>query len=109
MKSEVILIKVFNLTETATPLWQINDFHIGLVSSAGEHYSSIIYQANVQYTSKFNKNATIALIVKIISSKVNKLTDDSSFDTELRMYMNTVPDMQRLFGLIGEDVQIAPA
>lgn len=71
---------------------------------SGDHHASTIYKATVKYSSKFNNDALIKLIVKTVIS----LSDDNSFDTELNMYLNTVPDMQRLLSQNGEKVELAP-
>lgn len=39
---------------------------------------------------------------------VNSLSDANSFDTELNMYLNTIPDMQRLLSQNGEKIELAP-
>lgn len=39
---------------------------------------------------------------------VNSLSDNNSFDTELNMYLYTVPDMQRLLSQNREKVELAP-
>ncbi|CAO1335686.1 unnamed protein product [Diamesa hyperborea] len=72
--------------------------------NSGEHNASTIYKATVKFSSKFNNDALIKLVVKI----VNSLSDSNSFDTELNMYLNTIPDMQRLLSQNGEKIELAP-
>lgn len=92
------MIQVFKIS------FKISNISVAKSENSVDHYASTIYKATVKYSSKFNNNALIKLIVKI----VNSLKGDNSFDIELNMYLNTVPDMQRLLSQNGEKVELAP-
>lgn len=96
--------------------------------NSGEQYASTIFKATVKYADKFRSDQVMKLFVKLIVPKVNAFSDENSFDTgktnnrklnkqikyfvmfvqELNMYVNTLPDMQRLLSLNGEKVELAP-
>ncbi|XP_058447894.1 uncharacterized protein LOC131428187 [Malaya genurostris] len=86
----------------------VGDLLISVHANAGEHYTSTIYRANVRYRSK-GKTEPIALIIKLVSSKVNKLTDESSFENELHHYKNVIKPMQDLLKQAGvEHFELGP-
>ncbi|EDS35002.1 conserved hypothetical protein [Culex quinquefasciatus] len=86
----------------------VEDFFINLHANAGEHYASTIYRAQVSYRSR-GKVEPIALVIKLITSKVNQLADDSSFENELNLYKNLLNQMQNLLKKAGvEGAQLAP-
>lgn len=93
--------------------------------NSGEQYASTLFKATVKYANKFQSDAFTKLFVKFVVPKVNAFSDDNSFDTgvafvgwfrgstwnlflELNMYLNTLPDMQRLLSQNGEKIELAP-
>lgn len=99
-------------------------------ANTAEQYASSIFKATVKYVNKFGDGVT-KMFVKLVLPKVNAFSDENSFDTgkkiakkklvnrnltndfelhvsELNMYVNTLPDMQRLLSQGGEKIELAP-
>lgn len=86
----------------------VKDFFISLHTDASEQYASTIYRATLSYCIK-GKIESLAVVIKLISSKVNQLADASSFENELNLYKNFISPMQSLLTHTGcTDVQLAP-
>ncbi|CRL06669.1 CLUMA_CG019570, isoform A [Clunio marinus] len=86
----------------------IADFSVAASANTGEQYASTIFKATVKYANKFQSDAVTKLFVKLVVPKVNAFSDENSFDTELNMYINTLPDMQRLLSMTEKKVELAP-
>ncbi|XP_053671379.1 uncharacterized protein LOC128721632 [Anopheles nili] len=82
---------------TADRTLEVDDVQLALQGNAALQYASTIYQAIVSYRSRGNAES-IKLIVKLISSKVNSVTDESSFDTELNVYRDYLAKVDSVFG-----------
>uniref|UniRef100_A0AAG5CV28 CHK kinase-like domain-containing protein n=1 Tax=Anopheles atroparvus TaxID=41427 RepID=A0AAG5CV28_ANOAO len=76
---------------------EVEDVHLALHGNAAQQYASTIYRATVSYRSR-GKTESIKLIVKLMTSKVNSVADESSFDTELSVYRDVLPKMQATQG-----------
>lgn len=105
---------------------QITDVNVAAAAVSREQYASTTFKVTVKYVNKFQSDAFTKLFVKIVVPKVNAFSDGNSYDTgkryeiidsifykicsfqELNMYVNTLPEMQRLFSLNGENVELAP-
>lgn len=86
----------------------VKDFFINLHANASGHYASTVYRANVSCCTK-GKTESVALVIKLISSKVNQSADGLSFENEFSMYKNLVTPMQSLLKQAGvENAQLAP-
>lgn len=86
----------------------VEDFFISLHTDASEQYASTIYRATLSYWTK-GKIESLAVVIKLISSKVNQLADASSFENELNLYKNFISPMQNLLAQAGcADAQLAP-
>ncbi|XP_058817297.1 uncharacterized protein LOC131680600 [Topomyia yanbarensis] len=86
----------------------VEDLLLCVHANVGEHYASTIYRANVQYRSQ-GKIEPIALIVKLVTSKVNKFADNSSFENEVHQYRNVINPMQDLLKQAGaENYELCP-
>lgn len=78
----------------------VEDFFISLHTDASEQYASTIYRATLSYCIK-GKVESLAVVIKLISSKVNQLADASSFENELNLYKNFISPMQELLSQAG--------
>lgn len=86
----------------------VEDFFISLHTDASEQYASTIYRATLSYCTK-GKTESLAVVIKLISSKVNQFADASSFENELNLYKNFISPMQNLLSQAGcENALLAP-
>lgn len=86
----------------------VEDFFISLNNDSSTQYASTIYRATVSYWIK-GKVDHIALVIKLISSKVNQLADANSFQNELNLYRNYISRMEDLLAQAGySDLHLAP-
>lgn len=80
----------------------------------GEHYASVMFRAEVIYDSKANntKNNTIKLILKTMpmeeGAKMELLKETTAFKTEMRMYEEVLPQMERHLAAVGDKTVIGP-
>ncbi|KAL7047622.1 hypothetical protein ACKWTF_003058 [Chironomus riparius] len=86
----------------------ISEFNVAPSNNSQEHYASTIFKATVKYANKFNCEEVTKLLIKLVVPKAIAFSDENSFDTELNMYLSTLPDLQRLLNQNGENVQFAP-
>ncbi|XP_055544367.1 uncharacterized protein LOC129729655 [Wyeomyia smithii] len=86
----------------------VEDFFISVQRNAAEQFASSIYRANVRYRSK-GKVEPAALAVKLVSSKVNRSSDELSYENESHKYRDVVNQMQDLLKQAGEsNYQLTP-
>ncbi|ETN60249.1 hypothetical protein AND_008130 [Anopheles darlingi] len=76
---------------------KVTDVHLALHGDASQQYASTIYRACVSYQSR-QKAETVNLVVKLVASKVNSITDESSFETELSVYRDVLSKMESILG-----------
>lgn len=82
------------------------------VAKQSDSFSSVIFRAQVDYSSKQNADATISVIVKTTpfeeGAKKDFLSKMPFFDTEISMYQNTLSEMERVLKAAGEPQILAP-
>jgi hypothetical protein len=61
-------------------------------------------KAHVEFTSLSTKSGSKDMVIKLIEAKTNALVDATAFETEIRMYLSTIPEIEK--SLEGE--KIAP-
>lgn len=123
----------FNKDELVPPDWLKEDFFQTVLRSynkdetvivkssiitpgtkPGEHFASIMFKAKVTYDSTKNNlsNEIIQLILKTIpiadGVKMELLKKSSAFPTEMKMYCEIIPEMERLLAKIGDPTVISP-
>lgn len=90
----------------------INDLVIRPGTKPGEHYSSIMFRVEVNYVSKTSEKNVIQLILKTVpieeGHKMDLLKESTLFKTEMRVYEEILPEMQRLLASINDPSKIAP-
>lgn len=80
----------------------------------GEHYSSIMFRAEVMFSSQGTDGCSvnIKLILKTVpieeGHKMDLLKESTLFKTEMRVYKEILPEMQRLLASINDTTTIAP-
>ncbi|XP_063707881.1 uncharacterized protein LOC134836624 [Culicoides brevitarsis] len=78
----------------------------------GEHYASVMYRTEVTFDCAASKNNVIKLILKTMpfeeGHKKQFLQETTAFKTEMRMYGEVLPEMQRLLRSINDQTVIAP-
>ncbi|XP_063695576.1 uncharacterized protein LOC134826987 [Culicoides brevitarsis] len=81
-------------------------------TKAGEHYTSIMFKAKVFYDSKNVSENSMDLILKTIpveeGHKMDLLKESTVFKTEMRIYGEVLPEMQKLLKQIDDETIIAP-
>lgn len=87
---------------------EIAQFSLRAGTRGGDNYASSIYRCIISYKSKKRLVPHAELIVKTISSKMNSLADEISYDIEVDMYQNVIPKMEESLKEIGEAWNIAP-
>ncbi|XP_049284916.1 uncharacterized protein LOC125764589 [Anopheles funestus] len=85
---------------TADRSLEVEDVHLAVHGNIAQQYASTIYRACVSYRSR-GKAETIKLIVKLITSKVNSLADELTYDTELKVYRDF---LRKMNALLSDDV-----
>ncbi|XP_053691218.1 uncharacterized protein LOC128739747 [Sabethes cyaneus] len=89
-------------------LLTVEDFFISVQGNAAEQFASTIYRANVRYRSK-GKVEPVALVVKLVSSKVNRTSDESAYESESHKYREVIDQIQDLLKQAGEAYyQVSP-
>lgn len=85
---------------------KVKSCDINPATKPGEHFASIMFRVSLCFTSKANPDGRkISLIVKttpIIEGVKEDMLDTSIFDTEIKMYTRTLPEMQRLMEVAGD-------
>lgn len=80
----------------------------------GEHYASVMFRAEVTYDSKANQTSgnILQLILKTMpleeGAKMDLLKETTAFKTEMRMYEEVLPCMERHLAAIGDKTTISP-
>uniref|UniRef100_A0A182K460 CHK domain-containing protein n=1 Tax=Anopheles christyi TaxID=43041 RepID=A0A182K460_9DIPT len=74
---------------------EVEDVHLAVHGNVAQQYASTIYRACISYRSR-GKTESIKLIVKLVASKVNSLTDEQTFDTERKVYRDYLTKMDTL-------------
>ncbi|XP_063709646.1 uncharacterized protein LOC134838115 [Culicoides brevitarsis] len=78
----------------------------------GQHYASIMFRAEVTYDTKTSPNAVIKLILKTVPTeeghKMEFMREATAFKTEMRMYEEVLPEIQKLLKGINDPLVIAP-
>ncbi|KAG5678235.1 hypothetical protein PVAND_007927 [Polypedilum vanderplanki] len=86
----------------------ISEVNVAASNKSREHYASTIFKATVKYVNKFDSNNVTKLLIKLVIPKANAFSDENSFDTEVNMYLNTLPDMERMLSQGGEKIELSP-
>ena len=123
----------FNKDELVPPAWLKEDFFQTALRSyhqdesiivkssiitpgtkPGEHFASIMFKAKVTYDSTKNNlsDEVIHLILKTVpileGIKMDLFKNSSAFPTEMKMYSEIIPKMERLLAKIGDPTVISP-
>lgn len=98
---------MFHLIITSNILLKITEFKISPAAKASEHFASLIYRIHMNYiSSTLNKNQEMSVILKtepfIEGVLKDRIGSKNLFKTEMKMYSETLPNLEKLFKLIGE-------
>lgn len=78
----------------------------------GDHFASIMFKVTIDYKSKSNDHAIKKVVIKTTPTtegmKMDMMKDVPLFETEIRMYTKTLPEMERYFKVAGEIFMLAP-
>ena len=92
--------------------FKINELIITPASVKGDHYGSIMFRSKVQYTLRdTTENKTKSLIIKTIPEeecfKRELLNESGIFETEILMFSQTLPLIQKILNDFGEPTKLA--
>lgn len=91
---------------------QISEYVIKPATKPGDNYASIVFRIKATYVTRGVTKSDAMFILKV-EPFLEGLRKDSVgglflFDTETKMYSDTLPEMHRLLRAIGDDEIIAP-
>lgn len=121
-------IKIFNDDELEPPTWMNSDFFVEILShhekdpdvklidvkispatAKGDHYASIMFRANVEYSAR-NGNFTKSLIIKTMpveeGFKKDFIGDAKLFPTEITMYTKIMPKFEEILREAGDETKL---
>lgn len=88
-------------------------FKIEPASKANEHFASIIFRAKITFSQKLKNESEISIIIKtkpfLDGIKKEMFGDDCTiFEIETKMYLEILPEIQKLINLSGDKSTLAP-
>lgn len=92
---------------------KISDFNITPASKKGDHYATVIYRILINYfSSKTNSDMKKSIILKtepyVEGNKKDAMSNADVFPVEIRMYSETLPEIQKALDSIGDETMFAP-
>ncbi|XP_073820555.1 uncharacterized protein [Musca autumnalis] len=123
-------MSIYNADELVAPSWinqeflekvltqyennvdvEVVQFDLSPASMKGDHYASIMFRGKVQY--RFDKNASVknkSLIIKTLpmdGPKREMLMESFLFETEIDMYSETLPKIEKILADCGEPTKMS--
>ncbi|KAH8232370.1 hypothetical protein KR032_004875, partial [Drosophila birchii] len=87
----------------------VTDLKISPASAQGDHYASVMFRANVEYTTPKGPS-TKALIIKTMPEleghKKDLLSDSYVFTTEIATYSKALPEFERILREAGDNTKL---
>lgn len=91
---------------------KIKNFESQPATKVGDHFASIMFRISIDYDSSKHLNEKIQVIVKTLPSDDEAQKDynkcSSSFKTEIKMYSEVLPNMERLLKNTGDHTRLCP-
>lgn len=92
----------------------VSDYQIAPASKKGDHFASVMYRININYrSSKSDKPKNISIILKtepyIEGVKMDLVKKVNLFDCEIKMYSETLPEIQKLINMTGDNRILHPS
>lgn len=92
----------------------VADYKVSPASKKGDHYASVMYRIKIDYVSpKTEKNKNISVILKtepfVDGEKKDIIKKINLFDCEIKMYSETLPEMQKLISMTGDNRRMHPS
>ncbi|XP_058978547.1 uncharacterized protein LOC131802377 [Musca domestica] len=91
---------------------EVVQFDLSPASMKGDHYASIMFRCKVQY--RFDKNASVkhkSMIIKTLPMeegfKREMLMESNLFETEIDMYAETLPKIEKILADCGEPTKLS--
>lgn len=120
----------YNEDELCAPKWMDQDFFQKILrasnsdnsidvsnvvitpgSKAGDHYASVMFRADLNYSAKGGRIVEQSLIVKAMpfadGPKKDLLEGMNMFDIEIQMYKEVLPKFENMLKIIGDDTQLS--
>ncbi|XP_013109138.2 uncharacterized protein LOC106088261 [Stomoxys calcitrans] len=94
---------------------KITNFALSPASMKGDHYGSIMFRCQIEYHFAQNllEKKKRSLIIKTVPEEENKkrelLMETGIFETEIQMYAETLPKIEKLLAAYGEKTKLAPS
>ncbi|KAH8390811.1 hypothetical protein KR200_000927, partial [Drosophila serrata] len=91
------------------PELKITDLTFAPASPKGDHYASIMFRANVKYTTQkgeFTKSLIIKTMPEAEGLKKDMLVDSPLFITEIGMYTRILPECERILREVNDDARL---
>ena len=90
---------------------QINSFDISPASMQGDHYASIMFRCKVNYiVDSSAEDKQKSLIIKTlpdVGTKSDLFKESTAFQTEIKMYVRTLPKIENILRDCGEPTRMA--
>ena len=90
---------------------RVNEFSVQSRSKLGESFASDLFRASINYTTVESEVESISVIVKVMPSTVGigeNIDRERLFMTEMKMYGDTLIDINRLLLNISNTVKLFP-
>ncbi|XP_061392905.1 uncharacterized protein LOC133328351 [Musca vetustissima] len=91
---------------------EVVEFTLSPASMKGDHYASIMFRCKVQY--RFDRNASVkekSMIIKTLpmeeGPKREMLMESCLFETEISMYSETLPKIEKILAECGEPTKLS--
>lgn len=89
----------------------VSDYKIAPAIKKGDHYCSVMYRVKIDYISDKPKNLSIILKTEpyIEGAKKDMVQQVNLFGCEIKMYSETLPEIQNLIEMTGDTRKLHPA
>lgn len=91
------------------PELEVVEIHISPASAKGDHYASVMFRANVSYTTqkgKFSKSLIIKTMPEVEGHKKDMLSESHLFKTEIGMYTKALPKFEEILRAAGDTTKL---
>ncbi|XP_022221028.2 uncharacterized protein LOC111073148 isoform X1 [Drosophila obscura] len=96
-------------TSEEAPELKVTDLKISPASAQGDHYASVMFRTQVEYTTRkgvFTKPLIIKTMPEQEGHKKDMLSESHFFETEIGMYSKVLPEFQRILKQAGDDTRL---
>lgn len=90
------------------PSLTLSALKISPASAKGDHYASVMFRANVEYSSQkrnYSKSLIIKTMPELDGHKKEFVSDSKIFQTEIEMYTEVLPRFEAILRAAGEEIK----